>query len=363
MKAKDIALLCTAAAGAGAAAGAAMTAKNKTGKPAEKKAAVKVKSEKPEKPVKYSLSAIESRYSDQPVYSEGIHPVFICRVGKENTAWKISDSVPEQVRCPSGVISAAAADECTLFITGKGGIFVYSDPEREPVFCGLTDPEYVCCAHGKFLVFSDSLLYICPENGEIEKTVSLSGMTEMTAGDICDAECTDGGFASSRITVKKAYPFKNGFTAVITGDNRSYLMHSDDEDFYSFEKTYENVIDVCGFDNFAYYLCRTAEGYGIIKTAMHKDKFETAAKYLLCTEEKNPIKLISGEYGIGVLYADGSVKFILPELSDSRKKNRYKNELKGINTALSEYDIKDIFSCGGRIYLIGDSIYTLHRDE
>ncbi|UKI17254.1 MAG: hypothetical protein L6V87_05575 [Ruminococcus sp.] len=42
--------------------------------------------------------------------------------------------------------------------------------------------------NGKFHIFSDCLMYVCGSSGEIEKTVSLGALIEITGSDICDAE-------------------------------------------------------------------------------------------------------------------------------------------------------------------------------
>ena len=204
MKAKDIALLCTAAAGAGAAAGIAAAGANKpaqTKQPKEKPAA---KAKKPTetakkntnasaeiKPLKATVTELEFPVTDSLscVYSHsgsGITAVFGSD-GKHSVFKARADGSIVSARCPSGISGAAAGDDCVMFLTPRGGVFVYDDPEKEPVLCALTAPEYAAYYDGKFYVFSDSLLYICTSDGEIEKTVSLGAMIEITGGDICDA--------------------------------------------------------------------------------------------------------------------------------------------------------------------------------
>ena len=103
----------------------------------------------------------------------------------------------QEFRCPTGVIGAEVSESGMFFITDKGGVMVYSDKSKEPVFCGLTDPEFICSMNGKFHIFSDCLMYVCGSSGEIEKTVSLGALIEITGSDICDAENTDGGFSAA----------------------------------------------------------------------------------------------------------------------------------------------------------------------
>lgn len=114
----------------------------------------------------------------------------------------------QEFRCPTGVIGAEVSESGMFFITDKGGVMVYSDKSKEPVFCGLTDPEYICSMNGKFHIFSDCLMYVCGSSGEIEKTVSLGALIEITGSDICDAENTDGGFSAAEVSVKNAFPWE-----------------------------------------------------------------------------------------------------------------------------------------------------------
>lgn len=360
MKAKDIALLCTAAAGAGAAAGiAAANSKPQKSKPAKDAPAPKTKavSKAAErrggdtqslkadiKPLSFGtdkpLSAVYS-HSDRGIAavfgSEGRHTV--CRTDFEGNI--------AEVRCPVGISGAAVGEDCVMFITERGGVFVYNDPEREPVLCALTAPEYAAYYEGRFYVFSDSLLYICTPDGEIEKTVSLGAMIEITGSDICDAEDSDSSFTAARVSVKKLLPLgKSGLFAALTAEGNSYIMQRDEDDFISFEKTYEDIFDVCVFGSFAYYLCRLPGGYGIIKTEIKRKNCETAGKYQLCGEEKKPVKIFSVSCGIGVLYEDGTVKFLLPEISSERAREKARRGLAALNGAFGDISARDIFSFG-----------------
>ncbi|MGN0637328.1 MAG: hypothetical protein ACI4J0_03060 [Huintestinicola sp.] len=373
MKAKDIALLCTAAAGAGAAAGiaAANTSKAKPAKetPAPKAKAASKKAERRSAPdlqpatadikslafgTDKPLSAVYS-HSDRGIVavfgSEGRHTV--CRADFEGNI--------SEVRCPVGISGAALGEDCVMFITERGGVFVYNDTDREPVLCALTAPEYAAYFEGRFYVFSDSLLYICTPDGEIEKTVSLGAMIEITGSDICDAEDSDSSFTAARVSVKKLLPLgKSGLFAVITAEGNSYIMQRDEDDFVSFEKTYENIIDVCVFGSFAYYLCRLAEGYGIIKTEIKRKNCETAGKYQLCGEDRKPVKIFSVSCGIGVLYEDGGVKFLLPEISSERAREKARRGLSALNGAFGDISVRDVFSfadgCG---YISDGNVNTI----
>ncbi|WP_432649989.1 hypothetical protein [Huintestinicola sp.] len=359
MKAKDIALLCTAAAGAGAAAGiAAANSKPPKEKPAKDAPAPKAKtvSKSTERrsvpdtqPLKADIKPL-SFGTDKPlktVYSHsdrGIVAVFgsegrhtVCRAGFEGNI--------AEVRCPVGISGAALGEDCVMFITERGGVFVYNDPEKEPVLCALTAPEYAAYFDGRFYVFSDSLLYICTPEGEIEKTVSLGAMIEITGSDICDAEDSDSSFTAARVSVKKLLPLgRSGLFAAISAEGNSYIMHKDEDDFVSFEKTYENIIDVCVFGSFAYYLCRLTGGYGIIKTEIKRKNCETAGKYQLCGEDRKPVKIFSVSCGIGVLYEDGGVKFLLPEISSERAREKARRGLSALNGAFGEIAADDVFS-------------------
>lgn len=377
MKAKDIALLCTAAAGAGAAAGAAMgtvgknngtkqTAAKNNNRPTAKK---QPKAEMPRENHAKQEKVIPAKISPIDIASDNMSLSFaeeadgiitaIFADGKNFRAFRISEGASE-IRCPANPIGAASLEECTLYITRKGGIFVYADPEKEPVFCALTAPRYVSAFSGEFYVFSDSLLYICTTGGEIRKTVSLCAMIEITGSDICDAENSDDSFSSSEVKVKKAYPLKNTpFAAIITEDGRSYLMHCDN-DFYCFEKTYENIIDVCTYGSFAYYLYRSPSGYGIIKTRLNADRCDTEAKYHLCGAESEPVGILSGRYGIGVLYKGGQVKFLLPEIPDGSEKEECRSRLRSINAAFADIAPEKIFRLSGSTACLeGGKFYTV----
>lgn len=382
MKAKDIALLCTAAAGAGAAAGAVVTtargSDKKNPSQRESKSAPVRKKTAPEKsenirraeisPVEFPDGLENPRlvcsHSDSglaaAVFGDGKDcRTFILR--PIETGGACASVCAEEIRCPGGVTDAAVSADCAFFITPRGGVSVYSDPDREPVMCGLTDPEYVCSIDGKFYVFSDSLLYICTDSGEIGKTVSLGALIDITGSDICDAESTDGGFSSARVSVKKMLPLgKGGFAAVLTSDGRSFLMNSEDGEFFSFEKTYDNILDVCVFGCYAYYLCVLKDGYGIIKTGISDKKCETMAKFFLCGSEDTPVKLYGGIYGIGVLFADGTVKFLLPEISSEKRREKCRKELKTLGDAFESIRAEDIFTLGNSAaYLSSGKIYIV----
>lgn len=366
MKAKDIALLCTAAAGAGAAAGIAAA----SGKPAKEKPAPKAKTASKAKasPEKKSVPDVQTaaeikalRFeTDKPlsaVYShsdKGIVAVFGSE-GKHTVFRADIEGNIAEVRCPVGISGAALGEDCVMFITERGGVFVYNDPEREPVLCALTAPEYAAYFDGKFYVFSDSLLYICTPDGEIEKTVSLGAMIEITGSDICDAEDSDSSFTAARVSVTKLLPLgKSGLFAAVTAEGNSYIMQRDDDDFVSFEKTYENIIDVCVFGSFAYYLCRLTGGYGIIKTELKRKNCETAGKYQLCGEDRTPVKIFSAGCGIGVLFDDGGVRTLLPEISAERAREKARRGLSALNGALSQRSADDAFSFGDGLGLISD---------
>ncbi|MGN1105221.1 MAG: hypothetical protein ACI4RH_01120 [Huintestinicola sp.] len=355
MKAKDIALLCTAAAGAGAAAGiAAASGKPQKSKPAAPKGkSVSKAADKRSVPDTQPLKAVIRTLdfgTDKPlmtVYShsdKGIVAVFGSE-GRHSVFRADFEGNISEVRCPVGISGAALGEDCVMFITERGGVFVYADTEREPVLCALTAPEYAAFYDGRFYVFSDSLLYICTSDGEIEKTVSLGAMIEITGSDICDAEDSDSSFTAARVSVKKLIPLgSSGLFAALTAEGNSYLMQRDEDDFVSFEKTYENIIDVCVFGSFAYYLCRLSEGYGIIKTEIKRKNCETAGKYQLCGEEKKPVKIFSASCGIGVLYEDGGVKFLLPEISSERAREKARRGLSALNGAFADIPPGDIFS-------------------
>lgn len=377
MKAKDIALLCTAAAGAGAVAGAvaAVPSASAGAKKAQPHSENKDKNQTAAgKTAPAGLRRAECAEIRLP---DGLSsPRLICSGSDSGLAAAVfgenncrafilrptgDGAAAEEIRCPAAVTDAAVSDKCAFFITSRGGVCVYPDPEKETVMCALTDPEYVCSIGGKFYVFSDSLLYICTDSGEIEKTVSLSALAEISGSDICDAENTDGGFSSARVTVKKMQPFgKGGFSAVITDDGRSFLMHSEDGDFYSFEKTYGSILDVCVYEKYAYYLCRLSGGYGIIKTAVTDKKCETISKFFLCPPENIPIRLYGGIYGLGVLFSDGSVRFLLPEIASERRREKCRRELAALNGAFEGVCAEDIFTLGSlTAYLSGGRLYTL----
>ncbi|MCI7768102.1 MAG: hypothetical protein MSJ26_09035 [Oscillospiraceae bacterium] len=376
MKAKDIALLCTAAAGAGAAAGIA-AANNKT--PKEKNPARPDKSaSKPHdrsakksesaKPVRAEISEICFN-TEQPlktVYSHsGAGVIAVFGEAGRHTVFKadVNGNITS-LRCPVGVSGAAAGEDCAVFITPRGGVFVYDDTEKEPVLCALTAPECGAYYEGKFYVFSDSLLYICSPDGEIEKTVSLGAMIEIANGDICDAEDSDSSFTAARVSVKKLIPLgSSGLFAAVTDEGNSYIMHRDEDDFVSFEKTYENIIDVCVFGSFAYYLCRLSTGYGIIKTEIKKRTCETAGKYQLCGEDKVPVKIFSVSCGIGILYSDGAVKFLLPEISSERAREKARKGLSALNASFGDIHARDVFTFGDGCGFVSDGkIFTARTD-
>ncbi len=377
MKAKDIALLCTAAAGAGAVAGAVAASPSASAgaKKAQPRSQSRVKNQAAAK--RTASEGFECMQRAETMFPDGLSsPRIICTdsagglaaavFGENNCRAFIlrpdgDGAAAEEIRCPTAVTGAAVSDKCVFFITPRGGVCVYPDPEKEPVMCALTDPGYVCSIGGKFCVFSDSLLYVCTDSGEIEKTVSLSALAEISGSDICDAESTDGGFSSARVTVKKMQPFgKGGFFAVITDDGRSFLMHSEDGDFYSFEKTYESILDVCVYEKYAYYLCRLSGGYGIIKTAVTDKKCETISKFFLCPPENIPVRLYGGICGLGVLFSDGSIRFLLPEIASERRREKCRKELAALSGAFEGVCAEDIFTLGSfTAYFSGGRLYTL----
>ena len=117
---------------------------------------------------------------------------------------------------------------------------------------------------------------------------------------------------------------------------------------------------MCVFGGFAYYLCGLKEGYGIIKTKITDKKCETVAKYTLCGNENPPVKLYGGLFGIGVLYADGTVKFLLPEIASEKKREKCRRELKILSTAFENIHAQDIFTLGERTaYLSNGEIFAV----
>lgn len=390
MKAKDIALLCTAAAGAGAAAGAAMGTAGRNTKKLDLKAAPKKQMQvknvkKTDSSAKTAsktstpkpASALENEFSSAAVLTElsgisgtiekvscendcGIVTI-ITAEGRTHRAFTVSgDNAVHELRCPLGVIHMASNEECTVFLTQKGGIFVYADPEREPVLCAITAPEYVCAVKGRFCIFSDSLMYICSPDGNICKTVSLGAMIEITDNDICDAENSDDNFATLAVKIKKAYSVDGTpFMTVITAEGKSFLADCVTDGFFGFERTYDNIIDICSCHGFAYYLYSSPTGYGIIKTRVSEDCFETAAKYTLCGRDEEPVKLHACEYGLAVLYKSGKIKFLLPEIADEEEKEKCRSALNALNGAFSSLDASDIMNInkkaavmsGGKLFI------------
>ena len=158
MKAKDIALLCTAAAGAGAAAGAAgaaLTSAQTSGtqKKAQQKAQPATKSKKsPEKPASRE-NAPKPRTAETVRVDTDSSPRLVCSdndrrsaavifgAEKDCRAYMLSEVTDEasqniqvqEFRCPTGVIGAEVSESGMFFITDKGGVMVYSDKSKEPV--------------------------------------------------------------------------------------------------------------------------------------------------------------------------------------------------------------------------------------
>ena len=160
MKAKDIALLCTAAAGAGAAAGAAgaaLTSAQTSG--TQKKAQTATKSQKSsEKPASREnatkpIPAEKLRAAETVRVDTDSSPRLVCSdndrrsaaviygAEKDCRAYMLSEVTDEasqniqvqEFRCPTGVIGAEVSESGMFFITDKGGVMVYSDKSKEPV--------------------------------------------------------------------------------------------------------------------------------------------------------------------------------------------------------------------------------------
>lgn len=378
MKAKDIALLCTAAAGAGAAAGSVISgagrSSRKTVSTAQKKAPAKKADSRRSAISPKAASANKNEPTSHAELKEicglagkieklscendcGILTVI---TAEENShrAFAVKDGKASEVRCPLGVIHMASDNDCTAFLTSKGCIFVYNDPEREPVLCPITAPEYICAVKGVFCIFSDSLMYVCSQDGNIVKTVSLGAMIEITDSDICDAENSDDNFASLAVKIKKAYLLGDThYMAVLTADGRSFLADCLTEGFSDIEKTYTDIIDVCSCGGFAYYLYSAPAGYGLIKTRISDENIITEAKYSLCGKDEEPIKLISFDCGLAVMYKNGKVKTLLPEISDAAEKDRCRSGLRALNNILEALSVSDLVTLnekaavlsGGRI--------------
>ncbi len=359
MKLKDIALLCTAAAGAGAAG--AVTVSNITssgtgGKKkvstAQKAAPKAVGTQKPADSKAQTAENITPASFEQIVFPCSGEPVLtddscgiLTVVFYENNTYRTFryDGTVTEIRCPAAITYASSLDDCTFFATPKGGITVYTDTEREPVLCVINSPVYVSAFRGEFYVFSDSLLYICTRDGQIRKTVSLCSMTEIHDSDICDAENSDDSFSSSHVDVAKAYPLGSSpFAAVLTEDGGSYLMHEEDG-FVSFEKAYDNIISVCSYGELAYYLWDK----GITKTALEADSCVTLARYGLSKDEQ-PCDIISAGCGLAVLYKNGRIKMLLPETAPD-KKDELHTAVKSINAALADVTARKIYSVSGRL--------------
>lgn len=383
MKAKDIALLCTAAAGAGAAAGAAMGTAGKNTKKLSLNSApqkqmqvknVKKAESSENKHASKTITQKASQASENELAKAALSELcgvsgtiekvscendcgivtIITAEGRTHRAFTVwGDNAVSELRCPLGVIHMASNEECTVFLTQKGGIFVYADPEREPVLCAITAPEYVCAVKGRFCIFSDSLMYICSADGNICKTVSLGAMIEITDNDICDAENSDDNFATLAVKIKKAYPVDGTpFMTVITAEGKSYIADCVTDGFFGFERTYDNIIDICSCHGFAYYLYSSPSGYGIIKTRVSEECFETAAKYTLCGKDEEPVKLHACEYGLAVLYKSGRIKFLLPEIADEEEKEKCRNALNALNGAFSSLDALDIMNISKKAAVI-----------
>lgn len=377
MKAKDIALLCTAAAGAGAAVSTAASAALKAG--AAKKPAVK-NSRSAEK----NTDAGQQKTDTDRKLNEmnGFERVDIPHLSDarfigagsdcETLTAIVSDSgrlrafraggypvKVSEVRCPINAVGAASDNDCTLFITEKGGIFVYDDEEKEPVLCVINTPEYVCCFGGEFYVFSDSFMYVCTKDGEIRKTVSLCAMLTIESADVCDAERSDDSFSSQFVKVKQVCPISERFAAVVLDDGRSFIMDIG-EDFYSFERAYDNIIGVCVFGEFAYYLAKAADSFNIIKMRIGADECSAEAKYKLCGQERTPTDIYSGRYGIGIVFDDGGVKFLLPEIADENERENCRETLRGINGAFADNSARALFTLSSHTAVLNEKgIYYL----
>ena len=158
MKAKDIALLCTAAAGAGAAAGAAgaaLTSAQTSGtqKKAQQKAQPATKSKKSRENAPKPKTIEKLRAAEIVRVDTDSSPRLVCSdndrrsaaviygAEKDCRAYMFSEVTDEasqniqvqEFRCPTGVIGAEVSESGMFFITDKGGVMVYSDKSKEPV--------------------------------------------------------------------------------------------------------------------------------------------------------------------------------------------------------------------------------------
>lgn len=347
MKAKDIALLCTAAGAAGIAAGAAAAAgeKSRTAKKPRKEAV-----HSPQRSAEKVISI-----SSAPLMPEGNGLAFVaaapCRegicavyeAGGDSRAFVFSGSDYREVRCPVGAYGIARAGGSTAFINARGAVFVPDDPEGEPVLCGINSPAYICAHGSDYYIFSDSLLYICTPDGGIAKIVSLYAMMDIPDGDVCDAENSDDSFSSFSVKIKKVCFFEGSpFAAVITEDGRSFLMCSE-EDSCSFEEAYPDVSDAAFFGSDAYYICRLSEGYGLIRTRVGDGCCETVGKFRLCGSDRTPVGIAPAVYGLAVNYSDGGVGFLFARAEDEGCREFYRNALANIGTELGGITADEIF--------------------
>lgn len=368
MKAKDIALLCAGAVSAGVVtAGAVISAGNKD-KDTSKKARPSKAAENRRMPKAVEAPSVAALAEEAKPYQvnmisfpveeaeditvpclnvNGDRLTAVMSDGKNYRCFAFSpDKGISEIRCPLRVRSVAYAEGCTLYITDKGGIFVYDDPEKEPVLKEFCNAEKVFAAGDLFNIYSDGLMYIAGADGETMKTVSLSGMFDLAEGDVCDAENSDDSFALAAVSVKRSVSLNRTFTAAVLDDGRSFLLHKED-DFHICEPAYENIEDVCVFGNYAYYLTKNNM---LIKMKISSDKCETAGKYSLGEEKAQPVSITAVSCGLVITYSDGSVRAILPEITGEKKKSSCRERLRRLNVTLTSPEL-----CGGTLSSSADS--------
>lgn len=374
MKARDIALLCTAAGTAGLAAAAAVKAGGKQKKTDNASANAKKTNFRRAKPVLSLDNTFNGRFDvtfapvieDKPdtvidalYYTANKGLLAVCRCGGKPVCLNISasDFSLSEINRPEGVSCAAVTDLGTVFLNSKGVVFIYDDPEREPVLRRINSPRFVSAENGMVCVYSDSLMYVYTPEAVLIKTVSLCAMFDIKEGDICDAEETDDSFSSYEVTVTKTCDIgKAGLTAVLTEDGRAFLAAVDDE-FCTFEKAYDNTIDVCVWEDNAYFLCALNDGYGLIIMKISEEGCETAGKFRLCGKDNVPKKIIAMEYGLAVLFENGRVHALLPEIENDERKKICKAAVRDINSSFSAVRVQDIFPAGkGFLALIGGKL-------
>lgn len=371
VKARDIALLCTAAGTAGIAAAAAVKAKADEKRKRAEKSPVNEKGNILKKSVQSTDKAFVGKYdvTFEPVYTDVSHTSVDSLFYTENKGllalctregqpvcfeYSLSGHSEKEVRRPATVGCAAISDGCTVFLNGKGVVFSYDDPDREPVAIKINSPRYVSAENGMICVFSDSLLYVYSPDAKLIKTVSLCAMFDIKESDICDAEETDDSFSTYEVTVTKTCSLgKTGITVLLSDDGRAFLTALED-DFCTLEKAYDNIIDVCARGDNAYFLCTLDDGYGLIKMQLSEDGCETAGKYRLCGKDTVPVKLISMEYGLAVLSDSGKVHGMLAGSEDDACRNACKAAVRDINSAFSNIRVQDIFPADNGFWVLVD---------